>query len=188
VKTRKAEALMTDADRSDRDTPFHLSRRAALLGGLGLGIAAVAGAPSAHALDQGYEAMLMKCIDPRFTTNTWNYMTGRGWQNNYSEFAIAGGPVGAVAPVFASWEETFWDNLAISVDLHWLTRIVGMTHRDCGAAAVAYGDRIKTDWGYETDMLSEALRTFRTNVQQRQPQLIVELGIMDLNGVVEPVL
>ena len=109
---------MTDADRSDRDIPFQLSRRAAVLGGLGLGVTAVAGAPPALALDQGFEAMLMKCIDPRFTTDTWKYMTGRGWQNNYSEFAIAGGPVGVVAPVFASWQETFWDNLAISVDLH----------------------------------------------------------------------
>lgn len=172
---------MTDVDR------LQVTRRAAVLGGLGLGLAAVAGNPSAHA-DHGFEAMLMKCIDPRFTTNTWNYMTSRGWQNNYSEFAIAGGPVGVVAPVFENWRETFWDNLAISVDLHWLTRIVGMAHRDCGAAVVAYGDPMKTDRGYETDMLSSALRTFRDDVRQRQPQLVVELGIMDLNGLVEPVL
>ena len=117
-----------------------LSRRT-VLGGLGLGVAALATAAPAQAqLNQGYEAMLMKCIDPRFTTNSWNYMTGRGWQNNYSEFAFAGGPVGVVAPAFANWQETFWDNLAISVDLHWVKRIIGMTHRDCAAAAVAYGD------------------------------------------------
>lgn len=164
-----------------------LSRRT-MLGGLGLGVAAMATATPAQAqLDQGYEAMLMKCIDPRFTTYTWNYMTGRGWQNNYSEFAFAGGPIGVVAPVFANWHETFWENLAISVDLHWLTRIVGMTHRDCGAAAVAYGDRVLTDRAYETETLSNALRAFRTEINQREPELIVELGIMDLNGVVEPV-
>ncbi len=169
------------------DPALNVSRRA-VLGGLGLGVAGLVAAPQAQAqLDQGYEAMLMKCIDPRFTTNTWNYMTGRGWQNNYSEFAFAGGPVGVVAPAFANWQETFWQNLAISVDLHWLTRIIGMTHRDCGAAAVAYGDRVLTDRTYETDMLSEALRTFRSQVQQRQPQLIVELGIMDVDGHVDVV-
>ncbi len=158
---------MTDANRSG--TAFNVSRRA-VLGGLGLGVAAMTTASPAQArLDAGYEAMLMKCIDPRFTTNTWNYMTGRGWQNNYSEFAFAGGPVGVVAPVFANWQETFWQNLQISVDLHWVTRVVGMTHRDCGAAAVAYGDRVKTDWDYETEVLSSALRTFRTGVQQREP-------------------
>jgi hypothetical protein len=86
---------MTDANRSG--TAFNVSRRA-VLGGLGLGVAAMTTAAPAQArLDAGYEAMLMKCIDPRFTTNTWNYMTGRGWQNNYSEFAFAGGPVGVVA-------------------------------------------------------------------------------------------
>ena len=48
--------------------------------GLGLGAAAIASAGPALALDDGYEAMLMKCIDPRFTTDTWKYMSSRGWQ------------------------------------------------------------------------------------------------------------
>lgn len=175
---------MTAAER----TLSHISRRAAL-GGLGLGVAAaMASAPQARAeLDEGYEAMLMKCIDPRFTTNTWKYMTGRGWQNNYSQFAFAGGPVGVIAPVFAGWRETFWENLAISVDLHWLSRLIGMTHRDCGAAAAAYGDRVLTDRAYETEMLSGGLRAFRDEANRRQPELIVELGIMDLDGTVEVV-
>jgi hypothetical protein len=176
---------MPDADSPEHPGSLSFSRRA-IFGGLGLGVAALATAPQAHAqLDVGYEAMLMKCIDPRFTTNSWNYMTSRGWQNNYSEFAFAGGPVGVVAPVFAGWHETFWENLAISVDLHWVQRVVGMTHRDCGAAAAAYGDRIKTDRAFETEMLSAALREFRTQVQQREPELAVELGIMDLDGTVQ---
>jgi hypothetical protein len=160
--------------------------RRAMLGGLGVGVAAMATAPQASAvLDKDFEAMLMKCIDPRFTTNSWNYMTNRGWQNQYSEFAFAGGPIGAVAPVFAGWHETFWDNLAITVQLHWVERVIGMAHRDCGAAAVAYGDRVLTDRAYETEMLSSALRDFRTQVQQRQPMLAVELGIMDFDGNME---
>ena len=172
---------MTESDRSCQ----RLSRRA-MLGSLGVGVAAMATTPQAQAqLDEGYEAMLMKCIDPRFTSNAWDYMTGRGWQNKYSEFAFAGGPVGVVAPVFAGWRETFWENLAISVDLHWVKRVVGMTHRDCGAAAVAYGDRVLTDRAYETEMLSVALREFRTQVQQREPELLVELGIMEFDGSVQ---
>ena len=62
-----------------------------------------------------------------------------------------------------------------------------MTHRDCGAAVVAYGERIKTDRTYETQMHTQALRAFRDQAKKRQPQLIVELGIMDLGGAVEPV-
>ena len=52
-----------------------LSRRRAL--GLGL-VAGAAAVTPALALDKGYEAMLLKCIDPRFTTNTWTYMASRG--------------------------------------------------------------------------------------------------------------
>jgi len=163
----------------------NLSRR----GFFGLGAAAVASAASlpALAVDTGYEAMLLKCIDPRFTTNTWAYMASRGWQNRYSQFNIAGGPIGVVAPAFAKWHDTFWENLAISVQLHNVKRVVGITHRDCGAAAVAYGDRIKTDKAFETEMNTMALRQFRTETLKRQPQVIVELGIMNLNGAVDPV-
>jgi hypothetical protein len=161
-----------------------LSRRG--LFGLGLG-AVVAAATPALALDKGYEAMLLKCIDPRFTTNTWSYMASRGWQNLYSQFNIAGGPIGVVAPKFADWHKTFWDNLEISVGLHEVKRVVAITHRDCGAAVVAYGDRIKTDRAFETEMHTQALHAFRSELQKHQPQLTAELGIMDLNGAVEVV-
>jgi len=163
-----------------------LSRRRAF--GLGLGLAAATTvATSALAVDKGYEAMLVKCIDPRFTTNTWTYMSSRGWQNLYSQFNIAGGPIAAVAPAFEAWRKTWWDNLEISVKLHNVKRVVGITHRDCGAAAVAYGDRIKSDKAYETDMNVDALHQFRDEVLKRYPDLKVELGIMDLNGAVEVV-
>jgi hypothetical protein len=161
-----------------------LSRRG--LFALSMGAAAAAATP-ALAVDKGYEAMLLKCIDPRFTTNTWAYMASRGWQNLYSQFNIAGGPIGVVAPKFADWHKTFWDNLNISVGLHEVKRVVAITHRDCGAAVVAYGDRIKTDKAFETAMHTEALHMFRTELRKRQPQLIAELGIMDLNGAVEVV-
>jgi hypothetical protein len=103
-----------------------LSRRRAL--GLGLGLAATATtAASAQSLDKGYEAMLVKCIDPRFTTYTWTYMASRSWQNLYSQFNIAGGPIGVVAPAFADWHKTYWDNLKISYGLHEVKRVVGIT-------------------------------------------------------------
>jgi hypothetical protein len=163
-----------------------LSRRRTL--GLGISLAsAAAGTVPARAVDKGYEAMLLKCIDPRFTTNTWAYMSSRGWQNLYSQFNIAGGPIGVVAPVFSDWQKTYWDNLKITYDLHEVKRVVAITHRDCGAAAVAYGDRIKTDHAFETKMHHEALHAFRAELAKRYPDLKAELGIMDLNGAVEVV-
>ena len=160
-----------------------LSRRGVL--GLGLGATvAAATSPAWAADDAAYDAMLMNCIDPRFTTNAWAYMASRNLQNNYSQFNIAGGPIAAVAPVFADWRKAWWDNLEISVKLHSIKRVVGIVHRDCGAAAVAYGDRIKKDRDFETAKLTAALRGFRSEVNQKQPKLAVELGIMDINGAV----
>jgi hypothetical protein len=165
-----------------------LSRRGVMGLGLGLGAAAVAAAsPVLAADDAAYEAMLMKCIDPRFTTFTWSFMASHGLQNNYSQFNIAGGPIAAVAPAFADWRKAWWDNLDISVKLHSIKGVVGIVHRDCGAAAVAYGDRIKTDQAFETAKLTEALRAFRTEVGQRYPGLRIDIGIMGLNGAVTAV-
>ena len=71
--------------------------------------------------------------------------------------------------------------------LHSIKRVISLTHRDCGAAVVAYGDRIKTDKSFETQEHVGALRAFKAAVGQRQPKLAVELGIMALDGTVEVV-
>ncbi len=159
-----------------------LSRR----GVLGLGVAgAVSAAFPALAAGGSYRAMLVNCIDPRFTTGSWAYMASHGEKDLYSHFVIAGGPIGVVSPKFADWQKTFWDNLAITVQLHDIKRVVGLTHRDCGAAAVAYGDAIKKDKNLETTNNLDALRAFRAAVTQRQPKLAVDTGIMALDGTVE---
>ena len=94
-----------------------------------------------------------------------------------------------MAPAFAKWHDTFWENLAISVQLHNVKRVVGITHRDCGAAAVAYGDRIKTDRAFETQMNTTALRQFRVEVPPEAPTPGRRRARdeRDLNGAVEPV-
>jgi hypothetical protein len=98
---------------------------------------------------------------------------------------IAGGPIGIVSPRFADWQKTFWDNLDITVQLHDIKRVVGLTHRDCGAAAVAFGDRIKTDRAFETEQHTEALHAFRAAVGRHHPDVAVDTGIMALDGTVE---
>lgn len=170
-----------------------LSRRS--LFGMGVAAGALAIAPSLAVAQQKnytpsptFEAMLLNCIDPRFSTWTWAYMGTQGWANLYSQFTIAGGPVAAVvdSDPFKTWHKAWWDNLAISIQLHQVKRVVGLAHRDCGAAALAYGDRIKTDPAFETAKLSEALRAFRAEVKKRHG-LDADLGIMALNGAVQTV-
>ena len=154
--------------------------------GFGVAGAAMAAFP-ALATGGNYEAMLVNCIDPRFTTSSWAYMASQGYKDLYSHFVIGGGPIGIVSPKFAEWQKTFWDNLGISIQLHNIRSVVGITHRDCGAAAVAFGDTIKKDKGLETTDHSAALRQFKAEIRKRHPNFTVHTGIMALDGTVEAV-
>ena len=145
----------------------------------------------ASAAGGNYEAMLVNCIDPRFTTLSWQYMgllSGVDREklgDNYSHFVMAGGPIGAVHPKFAPWHKTYWDNLEISVGLHNIKRVVALTHRDCGAATLAFGPDKVGDRNTETVSHAEALMAFRKEVNTRHPKLSVITGIMDLKGRVD---
>jgi hypothetical protein len=135
--------------------------------------------------------MLVNCIDPRFTTLSWQYMgllsgvERDKLGDNYSHFVMAGGPIGAVHPKFAAWHKTFWDNLDITVGLHHIKRVVALSHRDCGAAKLAFGAASVAEKEMETGSHAEALTMFRKEVNARHPKLSVITGIMDTSGRVD---
>jgi carbonic anhydrase len=132
-----------------------------------------------------YSAMLVTCIDPRFPQPTLNYMRGRKMVGKYSQFTFAGSAIGVVAPAFKAWAPAFWDNLAASMQLHHIPKVVAMNHRDCGAARIAYGADAVKDRATETETHKAALMEFRKQVAERQPTLKVELGLMAVGGRVE---
>jgi hypothetical protein len=132
-----------------------------------------------------YEAMLVTCIDPRFPQPTLNYMKGRKMIGKYSQFTFAGASIGVVAPAFKTWAPAFWDNLAASMQLHSIPKVIAMNHRDCGAAKIAYGADAVKDAATETATHKAALLEFKKQVAEKQPTLKVELGLMAVNGKVE---
>ena len=132
-----------------------------------------------------YDAMLLTCIDPRFPEPTINYMRSRGMIGKYSQFTFAGASIGVVAPAFKTLAPAFWDNLAASIELHHIPKVIAMNHRDCGAAKIAYGAEKVANPQIETETHKAALMEFRRQVGERQPKLAVELGLMALDGKVE---
>ena len=132
-----------------------------------------------------YEAMVLSCIDPRFPELTLNYMRSQGMLGKYSQFVIAGASIGVVAPAFNDWQKAFWDNLAASIQLHRIPKVIALDHRDCGAARIAYGDAKVANAEVETETHKAALMEFRKQVNERQPKLAVETGLMALDGKVE---
>jgi hypothetical protein len=162
--------------------PSGLTRRGALR--FGLALTAIGAAGTARAASGNYETMLLNCIDPRFVTGSVQYMGRQGLQEKYSHFVIAGGPIGVVSPKFATWHAAFWDNLAVSMQLHSINRIIGLTHRDCGAAKIALGEPAVANLDAETKSHAEMLVLFRQEVAKRQPKLTAVTGIMALDGSV----
>ena len=147
-----------------------LPGRRGLLAELGALVALPRGARTASG---HYGAMLVTCIDPRFTSGSFSYMGQQKMRDRYSQFVIAGGPIGTVHPRFAARHQAFWDNLAITVALHNMQAVVALSHRDCGAAKLAPGEAAMATAASETASHAEGLR--------------VITGIMALEGLVETV-
>lgn len=166
----------------------HFDRRRFLLLAAG-GLTAAALAPwqlLAHEDTYGnYEAMVLSCIDPRFQVPVSQYTASRDLTGKYSQFTIAGAGIGAVAPKFKGWHETFWENLNASVGLHKINRVLVINHRDCGAAKIAYGEEAVATPAAETKTHRAALAEFRKELAHRHPELGVETGLMALDGTFE---
>jgi len=162
--------------RFDRRRFLHLTAGAGVL----------AAFPSlAFGAEGNYDAMLLTCIDPRFPEPTIKYMERRHMRGKYSQFSFAGASIGVVAPVFKTWEPAFWDNLATSIQIHHIPKVIAMNHRDCGAAKIAYGEAKVANAKIETETHRAALMEFKKQVGEKQPKLQVELGLMALDGKVE---
>ena len=132
-----------------------------------------------------YEAMLLSCIDPRFQEPVRKYTAKRHLTGKYSQFTIAGASIAVVAPAFKDWHKTFWDNLDASIQIHSITKVIVINHRDCGAAKIAYGEAAVVNAAAETKTHREALAEFRKQLAERQPKLGVETGLMALDGKLE---
>jgi len=158
-----------------------VSRRRFLQASGAAGLLALAPLPALPA-EGDYEAMLLSCIDPRMVSPVYKYMDQRGLTGQYSQFVIAGAAIAVVAPKFKTWRPAFWDNLAATVQLHHITKLIAIDHRDCGAARIAYGVASIANPQIETETHRKALAEFRKEVAARQPTLMVETGLMALDG------
>ena len=149
------------------------------------GLLAAASPFAAFAAEGNYDAMLLSCIDPRMVSPVYKYMDQRGLTGQYSQFVIAGAAIAVVAPKFEAWRPAFWDNLAATVQLHHIKRLIAIDHRDCGAAVIAYGAASIADPQIETETHRKALAEFRKAVGERQPKLTIETGLMALDGSIQ---
>jgi carbonic anhydrase len=161
------------------------SRRRFLVGVGAAGAAAMLSPRLLRAAEGNYEAMVLGCIDPRMPEPMHRYTTRRHLTGKFSQFIIAGAAIGVVAEPFKDWRKTFWDNLATTIQLHSIKRVIAIDHRDCGAAKIAYGAEKVASRKIETETHRAAMTDFRKQVGEHHPNLKVEIGLMALNGRIE---
>src|SRR5207248_11322117 len=126
--------------------------------------------------------MVLACIDPRMQEPVHRYTVEQNLTGKFSQFVIAGAAIGVVAPAFKNWHKAFWDNLATTIELHRIKKVIAIDHRDCGAAKIAYGAEAVANADIETRTHAAALAEFRKQLGERHAQLGVETGLMALDG------
>ena len=157
--------------------------RRRFIGGLSAGAATAMLSPlGAIGAEGKYEAMVLSCIDPRLQQPVHRYTVRRGLTGKFSQFVIAGAAIGVVAEPFKDWHRAFWDNLATSIQLHSIKRVIAIDHRDCGAAKIAYGADKVANAKVETETHRAAMGEFRKQMAQKHPEMKVETGLMAIDG------
>ena len=84
-----------------------------------------------------YKAMVLSCMDPRFQLPVFKFIKKNNLIRNHSSFTIAGAAVGVTHKKFKKWHQAFIDNLAASIKLHKIEKLIVVNHEDCGAIKLA---------------------------------------------------
>ena len=127
-----------------------------------------------------YKAMVLSCIDPRFQPIVSSYLKKRNLNGKYSSFTIAGAAIGVTAAKFRRWHKTFWDNLETSINLHKITKLIVINHRDCGAAKILNGKKNFTEHN-ESLIHKKSFNQIKKTLKKRHKKLKIEMFLISLN-------
>jgi hypothetical protein len=124
-------------------------------------------------------------MDFRLVDEIERYMAGRGLRDKYDHIVLAGASLGATTDQFTAWGTTFWDHLQIAIDLHSISSVIVIDHRDCGAFKVILGPEHASEPELEAETHARQLRMLAQMIKDKYPQLGVETYLMDLDGSVQ---
>ncbi|MDB2617428.1 carbonic anhydrase [Candidatus Pelagibacter bacterium] len=130
-----------------------------------------------------YKAMVLSCMDPRFQNLVHNFLKKKKLTGKYSAFTIAGAAVGVTHSKFKKWHNTFYDNLATSIQLHKIEKLIIINHKDCGAAKIANGKK-EFNPENEKNIHKNSFNKLKKEIKKRFPKLKVELNLIALDSKV----
>ena len=132
--------------------------------------------------NQGATAMVLACIDPRYTTAVEQFLVDQlDSQHYYDLFSLAGaslsgGATGTTGALYSPYkcQEVFYEHLQIAVILHNIQNIWVFDHLDCGAYKTFYSPPLGT-----TDCLKQP----HINVFNYLKTKIASSGIAAISGL-----
>jgi carbonic anhydrase len=83
--------------------------------------------------------MLLSCMDLRLLDNIVAFMNYENLTNRYDQFILAGASLGI--EIGKSCEETFFRHLELAIELHNVSDVYILEHRNCGAYGVKLGKK-----------------------------------------------
>ena len=128
-----------------------------------------------------FKAMVLSCIDPRFQHLVHNHLKKKKLTGKYSAFTIAGAAVGVTHDKFKKWHKTFYENLATSIQLHKIEKLIVINHKDCGAAKIANGKK-KFSPANEKKIHQDSFNKLKKEIKKRFPKMKVELNLISLDS------
>ena len=127
-----------------------------------------------------FKAMVLSCMDPRFQHLAHNHLKKKKLTGKYSAFTIAGAAVGVTHNKFKKWHKTFYDNLATSIQLHKIEKLIVINHKDCGAAKIA-NQKKEFNVSDEMKIHLDSFFKIKKTIKKKFPKLKIELYLMSLD-------
>ena len=126
--------------------------------------------------------MVLSCIDPRFQHLVHNHLQKKKLIGKYSAFTIAGAAIGVTHNKFKQWHKTFYDNLATSIQLHKIEKLIVINHKDCGAAKIVNGNK-KFNSLIENKIHKNSFTQLKRKLKKKFPKIKVYFKVLSLKNV-----
>lgn len=128
------------------------------------------------------EAFVIRCFDDRFWKSFKDFLKQQGFIH-IDPISLAGGVKSISSPENDSDRDFILKQIEISTKLHHTKKIMLFNHHDCGA----YGgfSRFHNDENKEFDFHVAELQKSKKIIQQRFPELAVEMYFIDKKGIVK---
>lgn len=137
---------------------------------------------SAFSLPSQPKVLVLSCIDFRFFEHEQTFLKEKNLKNQYDWTALAGASLALSGFPHAEDATAFWDQLALSEQLHHIKKVIIIDHQDCGA----YAQKIDVYLSKNPEREKQIHRQYLTKAYQeiltRYPQLEIELYLATLKG------